>query len=206
MDDPANRLHKFFEDFVQKIKRGLEDSGVLKIARRYFVMNSFDGSLTMLGIIVGSYISGVTNPHTIIGAGVGACLAMGISGLVGAYATERAERVRELKEIENAMLTDLHDSEVAKTSRLASLFSALVDGLSPSMSAIPSLIPFYLSAVFLFPIEYAFIGSVLISLCVLFALGAFLGKIAQENLILHGLVLMGVGLVTALILMLVKFI
>lgn len=206
MDDPANRLHKGFEEFVQKIKRGLEDSGVLEIARRYFVMNSFDGSLTMLGIIVGSYISGVTNPYTIIGAGVGACLAMGISGLVGAYATERAERVRKLKKIENAMLTDLRESEVAKASRLASFFSAVVDGLSPSISSIPSLIPFYLSVVFLFPIEYAFMGSILISLGVLFALGAFLGRIAQENLILHGLVLMGAGLVTALILMLIKFI
>ncbi len=205
MDDPTTRLYNAFETLVQKVKQALEGSGALEIVRRYFVMNSFDGSLTMLGVIVGSYISGVTSPHIVIGAGMGGCLAMGVSGFVGAYVTERAERVRRLKEMEKAMLTDLHESDVARGSHLASLLSAIVDGLSPAISAMPSLAPFYLSFVFPYPIGYAFVFSILINLCVLFALGAFLGTIAQESRMLHGLTMVGVGLAITLIIVLTKF-
>jgi predicted membrane protein (TIGR00267 family) len=61
------------------------------IARRYFVKNGFDGSMTMLGIIVGAWVVNVTQPEIVVTAGLGACLAMGISGISGAYMTERAE-------------------------------------------------------------------------------------------------------------------
>ena len=52
------------------------------IARRYFIKNGFDGSMTVLGIIVGSWIVRVTEPEIIVTAGLGACLAMGVSGAV----------------------------------------------------------------------------------------------------------------------------
>jgi len=54
------------------------------IARRYFIKNGFDGSLTILGIIVGSWIVGVVEPEIIVTARLGACLAMGVSGIFGA--------------------------------------------------------------------------------------------------------------------------
>ena len=87
-------LKRRITDFMQRIIETLNlDPEDIAIARRFFVMNSFDGSLTMLGIIVGSWVSGVRNPSKIVGTGLGACLAMGISGMVGAYASERAERI-----------------------------------------------------------------------------------------------------------------
>jgi len=33
------------------------------IARRYFIKNGFDGSMTVLGIIIGSWIVEVTKPE-----------------------------------------------------------------------------------------------------------------------------------------------
>jgi len=72
-----------------------------EIARRYFVMNSFDGALTILGIIIAVYLSGQNNPGVIITSSLGASIAMAVSGIWGAYSIEKAERQRVLKELEN---------------------------------------------------------------------------------------------------------
>ncbi|MDH3639584.1 MAG: hypothetical protein OES09_14150, partial [Gammaproteobacteria bacterium] len=40
------------------------------IARRYFVVNGFDGALTMLGLIVGFYVSGEAALSVIVNASV----------------------------------------------------------------------------------------------------------------------------------------
>ena len=98
------------------------------IARRYFVKNGFDGSMTMLGIIVGAWVVNVKQPEIVVTAGLGACLAMGISGLSGAYLTERAERKRDLKNLECAMITKLNDSIITDATAFVSLYAALVDG------------------------------------------------------------------------------
>ncbi|MEM2367933.1 MAG: hypothetical protein QXQ50_06850, partial [Candidatus Bathyarchaeia archaeon] len=55
------------------------------LARRYFVMNGFDGAMTIFGIVLGSWIAGVTKPEVILLAGFGVCLAMGVSGFFGAF-------------------------------------------------------------------------------------------------------------------------
>ena len=90
------------------------------IARRYFVKNGFDGSMTMLGIIVGAWIVNVTRPEIVVTAGLGACLAMGISGVSGAYMIERAERKRDLKNLESAMMTKLDDSVITDATTFVS--------------------------------------------------------------------------------------
>ena len=60
-------------------------------------MNAFDGTLTIMGVVIGAHFSGVTNPHIVITAGIGGSVAMGISGVSGAYLAERAERNRAQK-------------------------------------------------------------------------------------------------------------
>ncbi|MBN2701409.1 MAG: hypothetical protein JXR29_08165, partial [Methylothermaceae bacterium] len=55
-----------------------------KIARRYLVTNGFDGALTMLGLLMGFYISGGTPLPVIINACFGAAIALVMSGLSSA--------------------------------------------------------------------------------------------------------------------------
>jgi len=114
------------------------------IARRYFVNNGFDGSMTMLGIIVGAWVVNVTQPEIIVTAGLGACLAMGISGLSGAYLTERAERKRNLKSLETAMMTKLNDSVITDATKFVSFYAAIVNGGSTILTALISLSPLFL--------------------------------------------------------------
>ena len=56
--------------FLLRISRSEE------IARRYFVVNGFDGALTMLGIIIGFYVSEPAGLGTIISACLGAAIAL----------------------------------------------------------------------------------------------------------------------------------
>jgi hypothetical protein len=77
-----------FRRFLKNFIKYSEISGVNEILRRYFVMNAFDGALTMLGIIMGAFLAGVIDPIVIIKAGMGAGLAMGISGAWGLYGRE----------------------------------------------------------------------------------------------------------------------
>jgi predicted membrane protein (TIGR00267 family) len=169
------------------------------IARRYFVKNGFDGSMTMLGIIVGAWVVNVTEPEIVVTSGLGACLAMGISGVSGAYMTERAERKRDLKELECAMITKLNDSVITDATSFVSFYAALVDGGSPIVTALVSLSPFFLLLHGMIPVESAYIGSLVVTLITLFFLGIYLGRIAKENALLYGIQTVAAGVATVVI-------
>jgi predicted membrane protein (TIGR00267 family) len=166
------------------------------IARRYFVKNGFDGSMTMLGIIVGAWVVNVIQAEIVVTAGLGACLAMGISGLSGAYLTERAERKRDLKNLECAMITKLNDSVITDATAFVSFYAALVDGGSPILTALVSLSPFFLTLNGLIAVQSAYISSLVVTLITLFLLGIYLGKIAKENALLYGIQTLFAGLAT----------
>jgi len=180
---------------IKRIRLYIQITEMGPIARRYFVKNGFDGSMTMLGIIVGSWAVHVTRPEIIVTAGLGACIAMGISGLSGAYMTERAERKRDLKNLETAMMTKLNDSVITDATAFVSFYAAVVDGGSPILTALVSLS--------LIAVENAYISSLVVTMVTLFMLGIYLGKIAKENVLIYGIQTLVAGLATvAIVLML----
>lgn len=128
---------------------------------------------------------GISHPSIVLSAGFGASLAMGISGSMGTYLIERAERVRENANGEEESNGDVHGE---------ALFLALVDGLSPAIVTLIAIVPFILALKYIISIELAFISSVIIIGVELFGLGAFLGKIAGKNIILHGLIALFAGI------------
>jgi len=174
------------------------------IARRYFIKNGFDGSMTLLGIVVGAWVVRNPDPKIIVTAGLGACLAMGVSGLFGAYMTEKAERKRHLKTLEATMLTDLSDSIHNDASNFVSVYAAFIDGASPMLTAVISLVPFILTLTGTFVIWDAYIVSVILTLITLFSLGLYLGRIAKANILLYGAQTVAVGIVTVAIFLLLS--
>jgi predicted membrane protein (TIGR00267 family) len=190
--------------FIEKIRRYIRISEIAPIGRRYFVMNAFDGATTILGIVVGAYVAGITSEFWVIWSGLGATLAMSLSGFVGAYMTEEAERERKLKTLEKAMLKKLKKTVVGKASRFASLWAAIIDGLSPALTATICLIPFFLSSYNLFSINFAIQMSVAVALAVIFLLGVFLGKISNRNMLVQGMKTLSVGLIITFILFALK--
>ena len=180
---------------LQQLKEYDEIAGIGEIARRYFVMNAFDGVLTIIGVLTGSYVAHVESASVVISTGLATSIAMGISGLWGAYFTEAAERKRDLDELENHTLTDLSDTRIGRASRVAGVIVALVDGLAPFLSALVALLPFFFSAS-LGGIYLSYYLSLGIALLSLFGLGAFLGMVSRENIALWGLKMIGAGLLS----------
>ena len=56
----------FINKTLKRWKRYHQISEVGDITRRYFVMNAFDGALTMLGVVIGAYVAGILNPAPIL--------------------------------------------------------------------------------------------------------------------------------------------
>jgi len=160
-------------------------SGAGNIARRAFANNSFDGVLTMVGVVMGSFVVGVQDAKVILVTGLSTAVAIGISGGWGAYLTESAERNRELAELEKSTLTDLHGSNIGKAARAAVVIVAGVDGLSPFLAAFLVVIPFFFTSL-LPSISYAFYASLGMALLALFGLGTYLAGISHENKIAYG--------------------
>jgi len=189
-----------FKETLNKWKRYHKISDVGKITRRYFVMNAFDGALTMLGVVIGTYISGlIENPIPIISAGIAGSIAMGVSGVSGAYMTEKAERTKKLKELEKAMLTDLSNGLYDKSHRFAAVFAAVVDGVSPALAAMIVISPFFVANFGFISAETAFFSCIVITMAVLTLLGVYLAKISDESMIRYGVMMLLVGIVTIFI-------
>jgi len=119
-----------------------------------------------------------------------------ISGAWGAYLTEISERKKSLNELGRSTLTDLNGSLIDRASRFAALAVSLVDGLSPFLGAILVLIPFFFSSLFpdIYILYYSSLGAALLAL---FALGVWLGYVAEENLFIYGLKTLLAGVVYA---------
>jgi predicted membrane protein (TIGR00267 family) len=184
---------------IKRWKKYSEISGVGQITRRYFVMNAFDGALTMLGVVIGAYVSGVLKPIVIISAGIAGSIAMGTSGISGAYMTEKAERTKKLKGLERAMLKDMKDGLHGKSHRFATIYAAIVDGVSPAIAAMIVISPFFMVNFNLISSEIAFFSSIAMTLLILSLLGVYLAKISDENMIKYGIQMLFVGVITAFI-------
>lgn len=182
-------------EFLEELNTYNQIIGIAEIARRYFAMNAFDGVLTTIGVLAGNYLAGVRDLSIPIKTGIATSIAMGISGLWGAYLTETAERRRELTELERVSLIDQSGTSIGRASRFAVIVVSIVDGLAPALAAIIVLIPLFFAPLIDNPLlSYALAGGV--ALLSLFALGIFLGKVSEEqNLVSYGLKTLLAGLV-----------
>jgi predicted membrane protein (TIGR00267 family) len=157
------------------------------IARRYFIVNGFDGALTMLGLLVGFYVSEDVRLPVVINACLGVAIALGVSGVSSAYISEAAEKQRELKDLEKAMVTDLSDSAYGQAARLLPMVIAFVNGMAPLAISLVILLPLWLAPSLepfsTLPLESAFV----MALIIIFLLGVYLGQVSQTFWLWAGL-------------------
>ena len=190
----------------KRLKRILRYSESAEYPRRYAVMNAFDGVITILGIILGSKLLGSAEAGQIVAASVGALIAMGVSGASGTYITEMAEQERKIKELQDAMLTNLEGTILVKAHREAAVISALVDSAAAIFAGLLAVAPYFLTVAGYISELVAFYSSLIISLSMLFTLGVFLGKVAGRSLLFSGLKALGIGCLTLLFLLLLNLV
>jgi len=171
---------------VEEIQEYSRITGFWKIARRALANNGFDGVLTMIGVLMGSYLGDLRDAGTVIRIGIATSVSIGISGLWGAYLSESAERKRELAELERISLTDLSKTKIGRASRTAVIVVSAVDGLSPLVSSLIVLIPLFIAPL-IGDIFISYILCMIIALLSLFGLGMFLGNISGRSLIGYGI-------------------
>ncbi|MFX1394666.1 MAG: VIT1/CCC1 transporter family protein [Promethearchaeota archaeon] len=188
------------------------------IARRKFFNNCFDGALTSAGIISGFFILFILNPSLIISStilitGFATALAIGISGLWGAFLSEEAERKKKIVDLkkvmaiieeksnENNQIYENREKKEGKTiiqkaENFATWIASIVDGGAPVLGATLPLIPFF------FGINLTilhFIFSYIILIGLLIYLGNFLGKISGGGRVKYALHLVLAGIVTLIV-------
>ncbi|ATX79754.1 TIGR00267 family protein [Mariprofundus aestuarium] len=189
---------------LDQVKFLLRITRTRDIVRRYFVVNGFDGALTMLGLIVGFLISASENLSIMINACLGAAIALGMSGMSSAYMSEAAERKRALDKLEEAMVSDLQESSHGKAAHWVPLLVALVNGSSPLLISLLILTPLWLAnagiELPLSPLHLA----IIVALLLIFLLGVFLGRIAGISWLRSGIQTLLVALVTVLLIYLIE--
>ena len=166
------------------------------IARRYFVVNGFDGALTMLGLIIGFLVSAPVDLSVIISACLGAAIALGVSGFSSAYVSESAERQHALGKLEDAMARDLQESAHGEAARQVPFIIALVNGLAPLVISLIILTPLWLAkAGVSMPVSPLYI-AIVIALLLIFLLGVFLGNISGISWLRSGMQTLLVAVLT----------
>lgn len=167
------------------------------IARRYFVVNGFDGALTMLGIIVGFAMSASANLPLVINACLGAAIALGVSGVSSAWVSETAERRRELAQLESAMATDLDQSLHSEAVRWVPIVIGLVNGAAPLAISLLILLPLWLaSSGVSLPLSPLY-AAIAVAMALIFLLGVFLGRIGGTSWLRSGIRTLSIALLTA---------
>jgi predicted membrane protein (TIGR00267 family) len=167
-----------------------------EIVRRYFVVNGFDGALTMLGLILGFLVSTPTDLSVIISVCLGAAIALGMSGLSSAYISESAERKHALEKLEKAMISDLQDSAHGDAKRWVPLLIALVNGLAPLVISFLIISPLWLALVGVALPVPPLHAAILVALLLIFLLGVFLGRISGVTWLRSGVQTLLVAVIT----------
>jgi len=166
------------------------------IMRRYFVVNGFDGALTLLGLLMGFHISDAPDLQMVITSCLATTLALGVSGISSAYISEAAERRSSLAELERAMVSDLKESHHARAAFWIPWLVALTNGSAPFLIGMVIIIPLWLAHNGLsMPVDplLAAMGTALV---VIFSLGVFLGRIGGVFWLWSGLQALAIAMAT----------
>ena len=108
----------------------MSDLGI--IARRKFFNNCFDGALTCAGIVSGLFIvflnsTASNTPANVIIYGFSTALAIGISGLWGAFLSEEAERKKKISDLKKDMVIIDDDENVKSKVEIVLKASNIID-------------------------------------------------------------------------------
>ena len=191
-------------DDLKTVTRMYHD--VKAIARRMFITNSIDSIITALGVSVGGYGPDVNTRLLAMGI-IGGGVAMGsISAMLGVYLSERAERLREYRDLEKKLAHTLKESIHWKAAKLIPLYVALWSGFGALFFPILIALPFILASVGLIPSGSAYSLSLGLGLGSMGVLGLYLGRVSGENL-LHSMArAVAMGILAILIVSVLKII
>jgi predicted membrane protein (TIGR00267 family) len=171
------------------------------IVRRYFVVNGFDGALTILGMITGFHVSGEDNLNVIISTCFGAAVALTASGLASAYISEAAEKRKDFSDLQEAMVADLSDTHHARAAKIVPFLVAAVNGLAPFVFSLLIITPLWLAKAHLLVSVNPLVAAMFVALTMIFLLGVFLGRVSGVFWLWSGIRTLIVAVLTMLVIL-----
>lgn len=187
-----------FKQKISDLKEAWKKDEVRSISRRYFISNGFDGTLTAVGIAVGSYLSGVPDGLTVFKVASGGAVGLATSGVWSVWEIEKAEKLAELHDLEESMLEKLEGTEVHEEKKQGRIINAVMSGLGPILGIMLPASVFLLEETFLTMLQ-ATLGAVLVGVVLLFGFGTYMASISEQNWWKAGLRMGLAGLVVALL-------
>jgi len=183
---------------ISDLKEAWKKEEVRSISRRYFISNGFDGTLTAVGIAVGSYLSGVPEGLTVFKVASGGAVGLATSGVWSVWEIEKAEKLAEIHDLEESMLEKLEGTQVHEEKKQGRIINAAMSGLGPIIGIMLPASVFLLEETFLTMFQ-ATIGAVLVGVVLLFGFGTYMASISRQNWWKAGLRMGMAGLVVALL-------
>jgi len=188
---------------IKEIRKYLRISNAAGILRRYFVMNAFDGALTIFGVILGAFAAEISEFSLVVSIGLATSVAVGVSGIWAAFLTEAAERRRELKTLERSLHRKLKGTDIEKAFRTTIYFTAAVNGISPFIAALVILVPFIIAPPGI-DANIVYYLSFLMAAAIFVLLGIYLGRISRENIVLSAIKLLLAGAICTIVIILIS--
>ncbi|KKK43167.1 MAG: VIT family protein, partial [Candidatus Lokiarchaeum sp. GC14_75] len=208
---------------IRKWKQYGKLSDLGEISRRKFFNNCFDGALTTAGLVSGIFMIFLAasstiqfTPLNVLMTGFATAIAIGISGLWGAFLSEEAERKKKVDGLKRdmAIIEDSDEKEnnngknskktktiLEKAENFATIVASLVDGGAPAIGSVLPLIPFFFGVTLTI---MHFIFSYIILAALLVYLGIFLGNISGGGKLRYALHLVTAGIVTLVVTLLLS--
>lgn len=126
---------------------------------------------------------------------IGGSLSLGVvSGLAGVYLSERAERFREVRELERKLGGSLEGSIYEKAAQLVPVYVALWSFAGMLIFPLAAATPYIMAAAGILSLNAAFSVSVVMVMAMLSLIGAYMGRISGEGVLKSALraILLGV--------------
>jgi len=174
---------------------------VSELFRRYFITTVFDSTFVALGVVSATALVPEPNLSLTLTTLAATCLAVGISTGVGVYEAERLEGEIKIARMEQAMLSELRDTDMHRGIRTFRLFVSLVNLAVPLLVLAIVATPFVISAVFgTLSVGTAAAISVALAITIVFVTGTLLGRLAGRSMLREGARMTAAALVTFLLL------
>lgn len=170
---------------------------------RYVALGTMDGILAVMGVTLAASgvvnMGGVTIPNEVIAlTGLSGGIALALSNAFGSFIGERAEEVRNIRELEQKMILEkgsLDDTLIHKQAKRRIYMSMFTHGFSSFIGSFVPVIPFLLltdrlSAVFT-TITLCFISLIF--------LGFYLGKVSRESILKTSIEILIIGIIISAI-------
>jgi predicted membrane protein (TIGR00267 family) len=195
---------------IERLQNELKVTHRMEIVKRHIAIDVFDGVLPVLGIITGGFIAihfqeiFIVFEATLLAA-FGAGIAHFIAGFGATYLTESAEGEHLVKEMESDGGVKLSHSHILRAERETTLFVSLVNGMTPALSILITILPMILALFGIMGYWESFVASIFMGFILLFVLGIYLGRMSGSSVMKYAAKTLLAGFLTILILLAVSF-